>query len=59
MNKAELQEYEGQLVTAVIEEMQFQIERGDWSAIDELLRFVPHENLINFLPDEQQGQFKL
>ena len=59
MNKAELQEYEGRLVEAVIEEIQYQIERGDWTAIDELLRFVPHENLVNFLSDEQQERFKI
>jgi len=50
-------EGESKLVNAVINEMKYQIEDGDWTAIDELLRFVPRENLINFLPEEKWKRF--
>lgn len=55
-------EGESQLVNEVIELMKDQVcsaEAGaDWTAIDELLRFVPRHNLINFLPDEAQEKYK-
>lgn len=46
------------LIDAVIEEMKKQIDVGDWTAIDELLRFVPRENLVNFLPEEDWKDHK-
>jgi hypothetical protein len=53
---------ESLLVNAVIEVMKEQVcasESGaDWTAIDELLRFVPRHILINYLPEELQNQFK-
>ena len=30
---------------------------GDWSAVDELLRFVPRSNLIQFLPERKWKKF--
>ena len=51
-------EGESQLVNDVIELMKNQVcscEAGaDWTAIDELLRYVPRHILINFLPSKQQ-----
>lgn len=46
------------LVDAVIEHMKKQIILGDWTAIDELLRFVPRKNLIGFLDEEEGSQYK-
>jgi len=46
------------LLDAVCDEMKKQIDDGDWTAIDELLRFVPRENLINFLPEEDWKNYK-
>lgn len=46
------------LVDAVIEHMKKQIEWGDWTAIDELLRFVPRKYLIGFLDEEDAEKFK-
>lgn len=40
------------LVDEAIEQIKEQIENGDVTAIDELLRFVPIKNLIQFIPEE-------
>ncbi len=40
------------LVDLVIERIKEDINCGDLTAIDELLRFVPRENLIGFLPEK-------
>ena len=39
------------LVNTVIEKIKEDIKDGDLTAIDELLRFVPKENLIGYLPE--------
>ncbi len=46
------------LIDRVIEEIKSDIEYGDTTSIDELLRFIPKENLIQFLPEEEWGQFE-
>ena len=40
------------LVDSVIEKIKEDIKDGDLTAIDELLRFVPNENLIGYLPED-------
>ena len=40
------------LVDSVIDQIKEDINGGDLTAIDELLRFVPKENLIGYLPEE-------
>ena len=40
------------LVDSVIEKIKEDIKDGDLTAIDELLRFVPKENLIGYLPED-------
>ena len=40
------------LVDSVIEKIKEDIKDGDLTAIDELLRFVPKENLIGYLPEK-------
>lgn len=46
------------LTDAVLEKMQEDIANGDLTAIDELLGFVPKENLIAYLPEDQWGDHK-
>ena len=49
-SKAVGEEHPEQLIDDVIDEMKFEVEqRGDWSAIAELLQFVPTEVLNNYL----------
>lgn len=52
------EEIENTLVEAVIDEIMSQLEGGDLTALDELLRFLPRENLIGFLPDNQSARFR-
>ena len=40
------------LVELALEQIVRDVEAGDLSAIEELLRFVPEENLIAYLPEE-------
>lgn len=42
----------------VIAEIERNIAMDDYSAIYELLSFVPIENLVGFLPDEIASMFK-
>lgn len=47
-------QYESPLVSAVIEEMKRAFESGDVEAVDELLRFCPRINLIQYaIPEEE------
>lgn len=46
------------LIEVVIDKIKEDINFGDVTAIDELLRFIPKENLIGFLSEEQWGDFK-
>ena len=41
-----------ELVDDVIEQMKDDIKDEDWTAIDELLKSCPVENLISYLPEE-------
>ena len=41
-----------ELVDDVIEQMKDDISTEDWTAIDELLKSCPVENLISYLPEE-------
>jgi hypothetical protein len=41
-----------ELIDEVIEQMKIDIAQEDWTAIDELLCFVPVENLKGFLREE-------
>jgi len=46
-------QYESPLVSRVIEKMKEAFEYGDVEAVDELLRFCPRVNLIQYLPEEE------
>ena len=47
-----------ELIDAVIERMKQDIQVGDWTAIDELLTFVPERNLIGYLPESPFQEFR-
>jgi hypothetical protein len=42
----------------VIEEIKRGIAMGDVTSLDELLNFVPRENLIGFLPEEEWEKYE-
>jgi hypothetical protein len=43
-----------QLIDAVIEEIKNDVQYGDFTAIEELLKFCPVPNLISYLPDDNE-----
>jgi hypothetical protein len=46
---------EGQsLIDRVLDQLEDDIKERDFTAIEELLKFVPEENLIAYLPEENQ-----
>lgn len=46
------------LIDRVIEEIKRDFAMGDLTALDELLSFVPRENLIGYLPEEEWEQYE-
>jgi len=48
---------EQMLLDRVVSRIELDLEQGDVSAIDELLAHVPKENLIQYLPEDQQKHF--
>lgn len=46
------------LIDRVIEEIRKDFAMGDLTALDELLTFVPRENLIGYLPEEEWEQYE-
>lgn len=51
----ELQE---RLFTAVLEQISTDVSNGEVGAIEELLRYTPIKDLIEFLPEEDWSKFK-
>jgi hypothetical protein len=47
-----------ELVDAVIEDLKKSFLVGDYTVLEELLFFIPKENLIQALPEEQWSKFK-
>ena len=45
---------EQHIIDAVIDQIKFDIDSGDFTAIEELLKVVPEENLIAFLVEEME-----
>ena len=45
------------LLDLVVKRIELDLEMGDVSAVEELLNFVPKENLIQFLPEEKWENF--
>jgi hypothetical protein len=48
----------GSLIDRVIVEIQRDFAMGDLTALDELLSFIPRENLIGFLPEEEWEEYE-
>ena len=46
------------LIDRVLVEIQRDFAMGDLTALDELLSFVPRENLIGYLPEEEWEQYE-
>ena len=46
------------LINAVIEDLKKSFEYGDYTVLDELLHFIPKENLIQALPEEKWEKYK-
>lgn len=46
------------LIERVIHHIRVDIEFGDVEAVEELLRFCPTTNLINYLPEEEWSEFE-
>jgi hypothetical protein len=46
------------LIDRVLVEIQRDFAMGDLTALDELLTFVPKENLIGYLPEEEWEQYE-
>jgi hypothetical protein len=44
-----------ELINAVLEQIEHDVDMGDLTAIEELLGFVPEENLKAYLPEEICG----
>jgi hypothetical protein len=54
MSKCKKQE----LIDEVIETIKFNLENADETAIEEMLSFIPNENLIWFLPEEYWKKYQ-
>jgi hypothetical protein len=46
------------LLDVALEQIKLDVHCGDYTAIEELLKFVPIENIIQYLPEEDWKQFK-
>jgi hypothetical protein len=46
------------LIDRVIEEIRKDFAIGDLTALDELLSFIPRENLIGYLPEEEWEKYE-
>ena len=46
------------LIERVLEQIKADLSMGDVTAIEELLSFVPKENLIGYLPEEEWERFE-
>lgn len=49
---------QNKLIDRVIEKIKEDIADGDVTALDELLKFIPIENLIAFLPENEHKNYK-
>ncbi len=46
------------LINRVLEQVKADLSIGDLTALDELLTFVPRENLIGYLPEEEWEKYE-
>jgi len=47
-----------ELVDAVIDDLKKSFEHGDYTVLEELLFFIPKQNLIQALPEEDWKRFE-
>ncbi len=52
-----MEERKEKLVDAVIEELKDDFKHGDYTVLDELLKFIPLPNLVQSLPEEMWKNF--
>lgn len=57
--KAEQEERKQKLVDDVIEDLKESLASGDYTVLDELLKFVPVKNLIQALPEEKWTDYPI
>jgi len=46
------------LIDRVIEQIRTDLAYGELEAVEELLSFIPKENLVGFLPEEEWEQYE-
>lgn len=46
------------LIETAIKQIELDVHCGDIEAIEELLSYLPNENLIEYLPEEDWGKFR-
>jgi hypothetical protein len=44
------------LINRVMDQIEDDFDKGDLTALEELLKFVPRENLIAYLPEEMNDE---
>jgi hypothetical protein len=58
MIKMAFEDLFNELIEDVVDQIDNDIVNRDVEALEELLRFCPIENLINYLPEEKHEQYK-
>jgi len=58
MTNQQAEQQKQELIERVVEHIKRDIEYGDVEAVEELLRFCPTTNLINYLPEEEWAEFE-
>ncbi len=53
-----MEDLKEKLLEAVIDQIKFDFLNGNYEAVDELLNFIPKENLIGFLPEREWFKYK-
>jgi hypothetical protein len=57
--KTEQEERKQKLVDDVIEDLKESLASGDFTVLDELLKFIPSKNLIQALPEEKWSDYPI
>lgn len=57
--KSEQEVRKQKLVDDVIEDLKESLAQGDYTVLDELLKFTPSKNLIQALPEEKWGDYPI
>jgi len=57
--QAEQEERKQKLVDDVIEDLKESLVQGDYTVLDELLKFIPTKNLVQALPEEKWGDYPI